>query len=153
MNRFRRFVLVVLDSAGIGEMPDAAQWGDEGSDTLGHVLAREMPALPNLQKLGLANIRALPNLSAVANPSGCFGKAAILSNGKDATVGHWEMAGVPVLFEWGYFSYSDSSNPKAMRGKVLRVIKRQPDGSWKFARVVAFPEKIDSAAPMSHPCE
>src|SRR5207302_1860883 len=49
-------------------------------------------------------------------------------------VGDW-------AFEWGYFSYRDSSNPKAMRGKVLRVVKRQPDGSWKFARVVAFPEK------------
>src|SRR5881628_1505082 len=94
MVQFRRIVLVVLDSVGIGEMPDAAQWGDEGSDTLGNVLAREMPALPNLRKLGLANIRALPNLPAVANPSGCFGKAAILSNGKDTTVGHWEMAGI-----------------------------------------------------------
>jgi len=56
-------------------------------------------------------------------------------------------------FEWGYFSYKDSSTPKAMRGKVLRVIKRQPDSSWKFARVIAFPEKNDSAASMSHPCE
>src|SRR5213595_1064832 len=51
-------------------------------------------------------------------------------------------------FEWGYFSYKDSSTPKAMRGKVLRVIKRQPDSSWKFARVIAFPEKNDSAASM-----
>ena len=56
-------------------------------------------------------------------------------------------------FEWGYFSYKDSSNPKPMRGKVLRVMKRQPDGSWKFARVVGYPEKLESAAPMSNPCE
>lgn len=56
-------------------------------------------------------------------------------------------------FEWGYFSYKTSADPKPARGKVLRVMKRQSDGSWKFARVVGFPEKVESAAPMSHPCE
>jgi len=56
-------------------------------------------------------------------------------------------------FEWGYFSYKESSDAKPGRGKVLRVIKRQSDGSWKFARVIGFPEKLESAAPMSHPCE
>lgn len=56
-------------------------------------------------------------------------------------------------FEWGYFSYKDSGNAKAVRGKVLRVMKRQSDGSWKFARVIGFPEQLESAAPMSHPCE
>jgi len=56
-------------------------------------------------------------------------------------------------FEWGYFSYRQSANTKPGRGKVLRVIKRQPDGSWKFARVMVFEEKNDSAVPMSHPCE
>jgi ketosteroid isomerase-like protein len=55
-------------------------------------------------------------------------------------------------FEWGYISYKDSSNPKPMRGKVLRVMKRQPDGSWKFARVIVFDEHNESAAPMSNPC-
>jgi ketosteroid isomerase-like protein len=56
-------------------------------------------------------------------------------------------------FEWDYISYKDSSNPKPMRGKVLRVMKRQPDGSWKFARVIVFDEKNESAAPMSNPCQ
>jgi ketosteroid isomerase-like protein len=56
-------------------------------------------------------------------------------------------------FEWGYFSYKESANTKPGRGKVLRVIKRQPDGSWKFARVIGFTEKLESAAPISHPCE
>ena len=55
-------------------------------------------------------------------------------------------------FEWGYISYKDSSNPKPMRGKVMRVMKRQPDGSWKFARVIVFDEKNETAAPMSNPC-
>jgi ketosteroid isomerase-like protein len=56
-------------------------------------------------------------------------------------------------FEWGYFSYRDSAEPKPGRGKVLRVMKRQPDGSWKFARVMSFPEKNEAAAPMSAPCQ
>ena len=56
-------------------------------------------------------------------------------------------------FEWGYFSYKDSSNPKPMRGKVLRVMKRQSDGSWKFARVIGFNEDKQAAAPMSQPCK
>jgi len=58
-------------------------------------------------------------------------------------------------FEWGYFSYKSSTNGKTVtgRGKVLRVMKRQPDGSWKFARVMGFPEKVESAAPVSHPCQ
>jgi phosphopentomutase len=89
-----------MDSVGIGEMPDAALWGDEGSDTLGNVLAAEKPRLPNLQRLGLGNIRTLPGLPAAAHPEGSYGRGAILSNGKDTTVGHWELAGIvtPVPF-------------------------------------------------------
>jgi phosphopentomutase len=94
MFQFRRVVLLVLDSAGIGEMPDAAEWGDEGSDTIGNVLAAEKPRLPNLQRLGLGNIRSLPELPPCEKAEGSFGKAAICSNGKDTTVGHWEMAGI-----------------------------------------------------------
>jgi ketosteroid isomerase-like protein len=56
-------------------------------------------------------------------------------------------------FEWGYFSYQQSAKAKPGRGKVLRVIKRQPDGSWTFSRVIGFPEKIETAAPMSDACE
>jgi phosphopentomutase len=94
MQRFRRVVLIVLDSVGIGEMPDSSDWGDAGADTIGHVVALEKPSLPNLQSLGLANIRSLPNLPPAPKPGGSFGKAATLSNGKDTTVGHWEMTGL-----------------------------------------------------------
>jgi phosphopentomutase len=92
--RFRRVVIVVLDSVGIGALPDAALWGDSGTDTIGHVLAAENPSLPNLQRLGLANIRPLPGLAPLEKPEGAFGKAAILSRGKDTTVGHWEITGI-----------------------------------------------------------
>jgi phosphopentomutase len=92
--KFNRIVLMVLDSAGIGEMPDAADWGDAGSDTLGNILKSRKVNLPNLQKLGLGNIRPLENLPAIENPIGSFGKCTLKSNGKDTTTGHWEMAGI-----------------------------------------------------------
>ncbi len=92
--KFNRIVLMVLDSAGIGEMPDAASWGDAGADTLGHILESRKVSLPNLQKLGLGNIRPLKDLPAIENPSGNYGKCTLKSNGKDTTTGHWEMAGI-----------------------------------------------------------
>ena len=92
--KFNRIVLMVLDSAGIGEMPDAADWGDAGSDTLGHILESRKVNLPNLQKLGLGNIRPLQDLPAIENPIGNYGKCTLKSNGKDTTTGHWEMAGI-----------------------------------------------------------
>ena len=85
---------MVLDSAGIGEMPDAESWGDAGADTLGNVLKTRKVNLPNLQKLGLGNIRELNELPAARNPLGSYGKCALKSNGKDTTTGHWEMAGI-----------------------------------------------------------
>jgi len=91
---FRRVVLIVLDSVGIGEMPDAAEFGDAGRDTLGHVTASRPLKLPTLVKLGLANIRPLAHLTPPAKPAGAYGKAAIASPGKDTTTGHWEMAGL-----------------------------------------------------------
>src|SRR3954463_12301878 len=92
--RFNRICLIVLDSAGIGAMPDAADWGDAGADTLGHILESRRVNLPNLQKLGLGNIRPLKDLPAIENPTGGFGKCTLKSNGKDTTTGHWEMAGI-----------------------------------------------------------
>ena len=92
--KFNRICLIVLDSAGIGEMPDAADWGDAGADTLGNILKSRKVALPNMQQLGLGNIRKLADLPAVQDPIGAFGKCALMSNGKDTTTGHWEMAGI-----------------------------------------------------------
>src|SRR3982750_4408145 len=92
--RFKRICLLVLDSAGIGEMPDAADWGDAGSDTFGNILKSRKVELPNLQQLGLGNIRALENLPPVESPAGSYGKCTLKSNGKDTTTGHWEMAGI-----------------------------------------------------------
>lgn len=94
MKKFSRICLMVLDSVGIGAMPDAADWGDAGADTIGHTLEYHPTALPNLGMLGLGNIRPLGSISPGDSPAGAFGKCALFSNGKDTTTGHWEMAGI-----------------------------------------------------------
>ena len=91
---FERVIWIVLDSVGIGALPDAAAYGDEGSDTLGHIAERRALKLPNLRQLGLGNIRTFQGLSAVDRPAGAFGKCRLASPGKDTTTGHWEMAGI-----------------------------------------------------------
>ncbi|HVG20875.1 MAG TPA: phosphopentomutase [Blastocatellia bacterium] len=90
---FNRIVLIVLDSVGIGEMPDAAEYGDAGADTLGHTLGSRKVDIPNLRAMGLANIRPLP-VRPAEQPAGVFGRVATQSRGKDTTTGHWEMGGI-----------------------------------------------------------
>ena len=87
-------IWIVLDSVGIGELPDAAAYGDVGRDTLGHIARSRPLKIPNLVRLGFANIKPLANLTPAANPAGNYGKGATVSPGKDTTTGHWEMAGV-----------------------------------------------------------
>jgi len=94
MAAFERIIWIVLDSVGIGELPDAGDYGDVGRTTLGHIAESRPLALPNLVRLGLANISPLKHLKATASPIGAFGKGATHSPGKDTTTGHWEMAGV-----------------------------------------------------------
>jgi phosphopentomutase len=91
---YSRVIWIVLDSVGIGEMPDAAKYGDAGSDTLGNIARQRALHLPNLVKLGLANIRPLTGLTPAASPQGAYGKCTLASPGKDTTTGHWEMVGI-----------------------------------------------------------
>ena len=113
-----RALLMVMDSAGCGGAPDAAEFGDAGANTLGHIVqacaegraeeGRSGPLhVPNLAALGLgaalrlASDIALPGLD--APPRGLWGAATEVSRGKDTPSGHWELAGVPVPWEWHYF--------------------------------------------------
>ncbi len=91
----RRVIIIVLDSVGVGELPDAASFGDKGCNTLGHIAgAGKSLNLINLAALGIGNIIPIQNIKPAKTPSGCFGKMAEKSRGKDTTVGHWEIAGV-----------------------------------------------------------
>ncbi len=95
MSLFTRVVIVVLDSAGVGELPDAGRYGDEGSSTLPHT-ARAVGGLhvPNLEALGLGRIVPMEGVTPLPAPAGAFGKLTERSAGKDSTTGHWEMMGV-----------------------------------------------------------
>jgi phosphopentomutase len=98
MADIRRVILIVLDSVGCGDAPDAAQYGDEGSNTLAN-MARAVGGLkvPNLARLGLGNITPIQGVPPADAPLGAYGRLTEVSAGKDTTTGHWELAGVPVF--------------------------------------------------------
>ncbi|HYY58207.1 MAG TPA: phosphopentomutase [Pyrinomonadaceae bacterium] len=116
---FDRITLIVLDSAGIGQMPDAADWGDEGSDTLGHILESREVRLPNLESYGLGNIRPLAGVPPAAHPRASYGRCALRSNGKDTTTGHWEMAGI--ILERAFPTYPRGFPPEIIDRFVLET--------------------------------
>src|SRR5262245_33996438 len=90
-----RAFLIVLDGVGVGALPDAAEYGDLGSHTLGHVAeANGGLRVPTLERLGLGRIETLAGVRPLRDPRGAFGRMAERSRGKDSTTGHWELAGV-----------------------------------------------------------
>ncbi|KAB7702059.1 phosphopentomutase [Plesiomonas shigelloides] len=132
----KRAFIMVLDSFGIGATEDAVKFGDVGADTLGHIAdacangeadnGRKGPLhLPNLSRMGLGKAaeestgRFPAGLDPQAEIIGAYGHAAELSSGKDTPSGHWEIAGVPVLFDWGYFSSHDNSFPQELLDRIV----------------------------------
>ncbi|MCO7190653.1 MULTISPECIES: phosphopentomutase [unclassified Pseudoalteromonas] len=118
-----RAIILMADSLGIGAAPDADKFGDAGANTLAHLLAAykkekgEALSLPNLSKLGLiaaceAAGKETCEVAERIEPQAAWGYAKELSSGKDTPSGHWEMAGVPVLFEWGYFPNTQPCFPQ-----------------------------------------
>ena len=98
------FFIVVLDGVGVGELPDASLYSDNGSNTLGNI-ARELNGLhlPNFQNLGIGNVIPIKGLDSIANPIASYGKMCELSKGKDSTTGHWEISGLFVDTDFDYF--------------------------------------------------
>lgn len=134
-----RAILIVLDSVGCGGAEDAAAYGDEGSDTLGHIAAacaegrgdrdglRSGPLhLPNLARLGLSHAceastgRPLAGVPRPDRPEGQYGYGVERSQGKDTPSGHWEIAGCPVPFKWGYFTALENSFPADLVAAIIR---------------------------------
>ena len=95
--KYRRVFTIVIDSLGVGPMPDAAAFGDAGADTLGHIAAHfEALKIPNLQKLGMANLKSLHGVAPAEKPLAYYGQLREASNGKDTMTGHWEMMGLHI---------------------------------------------------------
>jgi phosphopentomutase len=129
-----RALLIVLDSFGIGHAPDAARFGDAGADTFGHIAAacaleagdraglRSGPLqVPNLDRLGLSAAWHAAGGRGDGEPAAeaIWGHAAEISRGKDTPSGHWEIAGVPVPFDWGYFPPSEPTFPPALTDALI----------------------------------
>lgn len=134
-----RAIIAVLDSLGVGSSPDAAQFGDEGACTLGHIAARCAAGaadvagvrrgpldIPNLTRLGLARVTHAASglsdgLDLRCEPRAAYGYAAEVSHGKDTPSGHWEMMGLPVEFDWGYFPTQVPCFPRPL---IEALVKR-----------------------------
>ena len=97
MERFRRIFVIVMDSLGVGAMDDSPEFGDVGVNTLGHISqAVDQLIMPNLQKMGMANLTPLKQVLPVEKSLGYYGKLREKSRGKDTMTGHWEMMGLEV---------------------------------------------------------
>lgn len=97
VKKYKRIFTIVIDSLGAGAMPDATEYGDAGTDTLGHISESvDSFVIPNLQKLGMANLHPLKQVEAVAKPLAHYGKLREASTGKDTMTGHWEMMGLHI---------------------------------------------------------
>ncbi|MES2756372.1 MAG: phosphopentomutase [Pseudomonadota bacterium] len=127
----RAFILL-LDSFGLGAAPDAAAFGDAGANTFGHIASwaadgGKPMSLPNLERLGLAAAAHkasgewAPGFAMRDGFTGAYGAASERSTGKDTQSGHWEIAGVPVLFDWGYFPRDVPSIPAAVTDKLMEI--------------------------------
>lgn len=108
-----RVIWIVLDSVGMGALPDADKYGDAGANTIGNISkALGGLNLPNMVNLGLGNIDGIAGVNRIDNPSGCYGRFAEMSNGKDTTTGHWEMVGI----------YSEKAFPTYPNGFPKEII-------------------------------
>src|SRR5687768_10959760 len=131
----RRAITIVCDSLGVGELPDAKEFGDEGSNTLGHVLRDEHPQLPILESLGL--LHTLPQPASSVSPRSAFGRMAEVSAGKDTTTGHWEMMGLVV--EDPFRTYPDGF-PREIIEEYERRIGRKTLGNMPASGTVILDE-------------
>ena len=115
-----RVVLIVMDSLGIGELPDAAEFGDAGADTLGHIVDRHPElVIPTLKKMGFGNIDGVAaGRLFVSSPIGAFGKAAEISQGKDTITGHWEIAGLETKIPFQTF-------PEGFPGEFIQAFEKE----------------------------
>lgn len=113
MRTYKRIFTIVIDSLGVGALPDAAAYGDAGTDTLGHISQSvEELCIPNLQKLGMANLNPLKQVASVATPMGYFMKLREASTGKDTMTGHWEMMGLHITKP--FRTFTETGFPQAL---------------------------------------
>ena len=137
--RFNRVFVIVLDSLGIGAMADAAKFDDVGADTLGHISDTvEHLNIPNLQKMGLANLKALKQVPPVEKPTAYYMAMNEASNGKDTMTGHWEMMGIRT--DKPFITFTDTGFPKELIDELEKRCGREIIGNKAASGTVILDE-------------
>ena len=128
MKKYKRIFTIVMDSLGVGAMEDSEKFGDVGVDTLGHIAEKmEQFNIPNLQKLGVANLHPLKQVAAVEKPLAYYGKLREASNGKDTMTGHWEMMGLKI--DKPFQTFTDTGFPKELLDELEKRTGRKIIGN------------------------
>ena len=126
--KYKRIFTIVVDSLGIGPLPDSPEFGDVGVDTLGHIAATvDQLHMPNLQKLGMANLKELKNIPAVDEPLGYFCSMREASNGKDTMTGHWEMMGIHTTKP--FVTFTETGFPKELIDELEKQFGKEIIGN------------------------
>jgi len=149
MKKFNRIFCIVLDSLGIGEEPDAALYDDVGSDTLGHIskTVKEFN-IPNLQKLGLANLKSLEQVKPVEKPMAYYGALQEASRGKDTMTGHWEMMGLKTITP--FVTFTDTGFPPELIGELEKRTGRKIIGNKSASGTVILDELAEEEINKGH---
>ena len=148
----KRVAIIVLDSVGIGELPDAAKYGDEGSNTLVNI-KKEYPefSVPNMAELGIGNIEGedICLLGKTDSPKGCYAKMSEASNGKDTTTGHWEISGI--VTENPFPTFTETGFPKEVMDKFEKAIGRKTLGNISASGTAIINELGDEHVKTGYP--
>ena len=138
MGKFQRVFVIVLDSLGFGAMPDAEQYGDSNVDTIGHIAEKMQLHIPNLQKLGAANIRPINGVASVTEPSAKVTKLCEKSHGKDTMTGHWEMMGLYITKP--FKTFTDTGFPSELIAELEKQTGRKIIGNKSCSGTVILDE-------------
>ena len=145
--KYNRIFTIVIDSLGIGAAADAAAYGDAGTDTLGHIAQHTAHLqIPNLQKLGMANLHALHGVAPAENPTGYYARLHEASTGKDTMTGHWEMMGLHITTP--FKTFTDTGFPPELISELERLTGRKIIGnkSASGTEILEAEEEIETGA-------
>lgn len=149
MAKFKRIFCIVMDSLGIGEEPDAADYNDVGSDTLGHISERmDSFTIPNLQKLGMANLKKLKQVPAIEKPLGYYGSLREKSVGKDTMTGHWEMMGLHTTKP--FVTFTDTGFPPELIAELEKRTGHKVIGNKSSSGTVILDELAEEEIATGH---
>lgn len=147
--KYKRVFVVVMDSLGVGALPDAADYGDAGTDTLGHISERMSEFhIPNLQKMGIANLHPLKQVAEVERPLGYYGYLKEASLGKDTMTGHWEMMGIHVTTP--FKTFTETGFPQELLDELSRRTGRTIIGNKSASGTEILDELAEEEIATGH---